>query len=652
MQKLYISTVSILRNIIIGLFALAIAFTTTAQNNRFEDSVLKVIEQSEGDHKKIAELYARLSYGQLGHSFEQALNYGRKALSAAQQGEHRQEEASAYLAITYAYDYSGKIDEGLGAVDTALKIAQEGGFYIQEFWAEYMYGSLKRRKAEYTEAVTHAMNSIRVAEKHDDKKLLSSGYNSIAILHLNLGDLEKGEEYHLKALAIREELKDSVAISISLNNLGIVYRERGDYDQALAYYHKALDIAKRFNDPQDIAFLYNDIGAAYSKNGDVNNGELYLKKSIALREEMGELNELAYTYNYLGENYERKGDVKNGERYIKKALQTAIDIGNNKQHYEALESLSDFYSRNKMYDSAYSYLKQHKSYKDSIAHLENQEIIKELTTKYETEKKEKKILLQETEISQKNYIIIGISALLVLMALLGISYYNRYKLRQKDKLQEAIIHQQELATKAVIEAEEKERKRIAGDLHDGVGQTMSAASMNLSVISNEIPFANDEQRNAFEKARALVDDGCKEVRTVSHAIMPNALLKSGLAIAIREFLNKIDSKVLKVNIYAEGLDERLPDNIETVLYRVVQECVNNTIKHAEANTLDLSLIKDEDGISITIEDNGKGFDLNTVKKKDGIGMQNLQTRIAYLDGTIEWDTAPNKGTVVSIYINY
>ena len=140
------------------------------------------------------------------------------------------------------------------------------------------------------------------------------------------------------------------------------------------------------------------------------------------------------------------------------------------------------------------------------------------------------------------------------------------------------MKQQELATKAVLEAEENERQRIAKDLHDGVGQMMSAAKMNLSAFESEIKFADTEQQLSFEKIIQLVDESCAEVRSVSHNMMPNALLKNSLASAVREFINKLDQKTLKVHLYTEGLDERLDSNIETVLYRVIQECVNNVDK--------------------------------------------------------------------------
>ena len=622
--------------------------STKAQQSSFEDSLLDLLQHTKLDDVQRSSIYSDLSANELGKSYDDALMYGRKALTHAKQAKNNKQIAKAYLSITYAYNYGGHFDDGLITADSALSIAVVGNYQEEQYWAEYMLSNLQRRKANYNEAVDHAMKALSISEQLNNKKLISGSYNTIGILYLNLNNIEKSKEYHLKALAIRKEDKDSIGISKSLNNLGIIYRDEADYKMALNYYFQSLEYAKNRRDTHLIAFLYNDIGAAYSKGGYADSGEVYLKESINIRERTGDRAEIAYTYNYLGENYEKKNDLLNAELYIKKALNTAIEIGNNKQHYEALESLSEFYARNKMYDSAYTYLRAYRFYKDTVARNENQSLITQLTTKYETEKKEKKILIQEAALNKKNYIIGGITAFSIIALIAGIFFYKSYRLKQQDLLQKAIIQQQELATKAVIEAEQKERIRIAGDLHDGVGQVMSAAKMNLNAVRSELQFDSEEQQLAFDKALALVDEGCKEVRSVSHNIMPNALLKTGLVSAIREFIEKIDQRVLQVSLYSEGLDKRLPSNIETVLYRVIQECVNNVIKHAAANTLDITLINDQDGISVTIEDNGKGFDPRN--ENNGIGLKNMRTRIDYLKGTIEWDSAAGKGTVVMIQI--
>lgn len=212
------------------------------------------------------------------------------------------------------------------------------------------------------------------------------------------------------------------------------------------------------------------------------------------------------------------------------------------------------------------------------------------------------------------------------------------------------MKQQELSARAVIEAEEDERQRIARDLHDGVGQMMSAAKMNLSAFEAEMKFENKEQQVSFEKIIGLVDESCKEIRNVSHNMMPNALLKNSLASAIRDFIDKMDKKTLQVHLYTEGLDERLDSNVETVLYRVIQECVNNVIKHADASTLDIAVVKEKDGISATIEDNGKGFDMTGIEKFTGIGLKNIMTRVEYLKGTVDYDSSPGQGTVVALHV--
>lgn len=132
--------------------------------------------------------------------------------------------------------------------------------------------------------------------------------------------------------------------------------------------------------------------------------------------------------------------------------------------------------------------------------------------------------------------------------------------------------------------------------------------------------------------------------------MPNALLKSGLASAVKEFLDKIDNRIIKISLHAEGLQQRLDSNTETVLYRVIQECVNNVIKHSGANKLDISLIKDADGISVTVEDNGRGFDTADKKKFEGIGLKNISSRVTFLKGTVDFDSSPGKGTLVAIHV--
>jgi two-component system, NarL family, sensor kinase len=371
---------------------------------------------------------------------------------------------------------------------------------------------------------------------------------------------------------------------------------------------------------------------------------------LDIRRNLGDSFAIALTWSDLGTSMNAKGDYVKAVKYLTESNRMA-----EKLHYPELQAnnyneLADAATKQMDYKKALEYFQKRTSLRDSIFSTEKTKQIEELNTKYQTVKKEQIIEQQQNRLIKQNFLFLGLAGLALMIGLLAWSQYKRYKLRKETQLQTEIMKQQELATKAVIEAEEEERQRIARDLHDGVGQMMSVAKMNLSAFESEIIFSNEEQKLSFEKIIHLVDDSCKEVRHVSHNMMPHALLKSNLASAVRDFIDKIDKKTLEIHFYSEGLDERLNSNTENVLYRVIQECVNNVIKHAGATELDISVIRDKDGISATIEDNGKGFDTSDKEKFEGIGLKNILTRVEYLKGTVEFDSSPGRGTAIGLHV--
>jgi len=535
-----------------------------------------------------------------------------------------------------------------------------------------------------------AAQAAELAQKLEDKKTESESYALLGAAKKYRGQYEEAIKYHLKALAIKEKYGDDFGMSITLNDIGIVYKNNNRFTEALAYYRRSLEYAKKAKVLKSIALVTNNIATVYSETNRYDSAGYYLNLALPVAKQSGDSIALVTVLSNLGEVYANSKNYGTALNYFyqclaidkafddnygmiidyvnaggclmklrqfdkaKPFLDSAFAIAEKenfvKDKMNVLNSLVTYYTAKGDLEKAEEISISLDAIKDSIQNLDVQKNISELSAKYETAKKEQKIQQQQFEITKKNYWIGGVTGLLLLGGLLGYSFYRSNKLKQTKKMQAAIIQQQDMATKAVIQAEENERKRIAGDLHDGIGQTMSAAKMNLSSIESRLDFKNEEDRIAFEKIVNLVDESCKEVRSVSHNMMPNALLKSGLSSAVKEFIDKIDSRILKVNLYSEGLNERLDSNVETVLYRIIQECVNNVIKHSGANELDISLIKDTDGIAATIEDNGRGFAVAEKIKTAGIGLKNIQTRIAYLKGTVDFDSAPDKGTLVAIHV--
>jgi signal transduction histidine kinase len=263
---------------------------------------------------------------------------------------------------------------------------------------------------------------------------------------------------------------------------------------------------------------------------------------------------------------------------------------------------------------------------------------------------QQKVILQDKQlaINQKNTVIGIIIGLALILFLLGFGFYRRKQLEQKAILAAEQTKQRELLTRAVIEAEETERKRIASDLHDGVGQLFSAVKMNLGGLLNRVEITKDEDRFLAEKTMALVDESCKEVRVISHKMMPNFLLKSGIASDIKSFIEKIDENTLKISFESSGFKEQLEFNEEIILYRVIQELINNVIKHAKANELHIVLNKTKQNIQVKIIDNGVGFDYEKALEKGGLGLKNILVRIEYLKGKVHFSSHRPSGTIVQI----
>lgn len=505
-------------------------------------------------------------------------------------------------------------------------------------------------KGNYDVAAMNFQSAIAILEKSNQPAKLAPVYNELAKLYRKTRDLDRALQNYNKADALYRQLKDSTGIAMILNESGVVFEYREDFNEAIRRYTSSLDIAVKKGDSLSVSYSLSNIAGVYVIQKKFDIAERNLLRALNIRELLKDSFAIALTYSDLGVAMNGKGDYAKAIQYLDQSNRMAEQLKYPELQSNNYNELSAIAQKQGDFQQAFSYFLKRSAIRDSLYALEKTKQIEELNARYESAQREKEIQQQKNRIRLQNLLIIGITGLVLLTGLLLLSWYRRSKLRQETAMKTELMRQQEQAIRAVMEAEENERQRIAKDLHDGVGQMMSAAKMNLSAFESELKFDNEEQRHSFEKVINLVDESCREVRTVSHVMMPNALLKNNLGDAIREFTGKLNQKELRISVYTEGLDERLDSNIETMLYRVVQECVNNTIKHAGASTLDISLIRDKDGISGTIEDNGKGFDAGNPELMKGIGMKNISSRIEYLKGTVDVDSAPGRGTVVGLHI--
>lgn len=552
-----------------------------------------------------------------------------------------------------------------------------------------MYNNTNNKKL----ALQYFEKGLKVAEKYklDNPKALI--YINLTNLHITENNLDAALETAIKANALCEKLKLFKEQAVNANLIGVIYYYKSDFEKAVEYYRLSLKLSKQTGDVHSENTALSNIGEIqvlqnkpealttlqacenyFKKIKDYSNlQQVYLHYSTFFRNSNQDkktieyLDKLRKVESQLSDSLQRKSVVFYQTKFETQQkenkillLSKADSIKNLKIANQQLvlsrnlleltrQKLALSGARLQLAQDSLHIAKQGKTILQAqLQASKRQEKIKSLSK----EALRQKLILKEKEIAlnRKNTTIGFILIAAILVLLIAYALYRKKQLEQKAVLAAEKSKQRELLTQAVIEAEETERKRIASDLHDGVGQLFSAVKMNLSGLFTRVELVRDEDRFLAEKTMALVDESCKEVRVISHKMMPNFLLKSGIASDIRSFIEKVDAETLKISFESQGFKEQMEFTEETILYRVIQELINNVIKHAQATELHIALNKTNTTISVHIKDNGIGFNLEEALEKGGLGMKNILVRVDYLKGKVHFEANKPSGTIVHIEI--
>ena len=607
---------------------------------------------AKADGREQVELYVKIASLNRNSNPDTALFFASKAYEAAEQLDEEYPKIIAYntmgsvLHVRGSYDLAGKYYR------QTIELAQQVKNDSLLATAYNGFGATLWQIGKHAEALEHHYKSLRLREQLNDTRGIIVAKNSIGMVYQSQEKLPIAEKYVGEALALLNTYKDPGLKITTLHTLANIYGMQGKISEAFALDQEGLQIATETNNELAKSLFYDNMGNCYLYGSPPDYGKAieYFTRTLGIDSAFDNKKQMSDSYVNLGNVFFQQQKYAQAIPYLQRSITLASESGYVQGKLKALQMLSTAYRQSGREGEAYTTLKNAMRVKDSLVNMSSEHRIAEMQTVYETEKKQQQIILQEAELSKKNYIIAATVVVALLLGLLGISGWLRFRLKQKARLQNEILKQQQLAAMAVLKAEEDDRQRIARDLHDGVGQLMSATKMNLSSFETDLGFQNTEQKRSFEKIISLVDDSCREIRSVSHNMMPISLIKNSLGAALRDFIEKLDKKSLEVDLYTEGLDEKSDPNTEAVLYRVIQECVNNVIRHAEATKLDISVVKEKDGISATIEDNGRGFDTSKAAAFEGMGLKNIRTRMEYLKGTVDIDSAPGRGTVVALFV--
>lgn len=529
----------------------------------------------------------------------------------------------------------------------------------------YNMGNVQYWKSRYDSCIYYYQQSQRLYETPNFIKKAGITRNQYDIrtseLYYNIGTVfgtlknyKKAHQYIDKAIAITKKYESRTAkenLAYFQQEKAGFYYDNGEKNKALQLHLAYLPDLESAKLEEPLENAYFNIATGYLELDKMDSAIFYAKKHFLLAQK---LNDKAYTAssNFLQAKI---------AYYQKNYAQANTYIENAKPYYENLEDLflkNQFYKLSKdiafsngRYQDAYRYSEKFDETKDSLQYSRSSIEFMEREMRYETEKKEARIQLQQTSIRQKNtlnYILIGSAVGLILFTiLLYRNHQNRQKI-QKQKIAELETEKQLLATQSLLKGQEDERSRLAKDLHDGLGGMLSGVKLQLGAMKGNL-IMTEENGVLFNNALDKLDQSISEMRRVAHNMMPEALLRLGLKQALQDYCDGINvASGLSVNTEFYGLEERMNAATEVTVYRIVQELVNNAIKHAEASKILVQVMRQNSSLNITVEDNGKGFDAERWQEKATAGLQNILSRVNYLGGRMDINSQPDKGT--SVYV--
>jgi signal transduction histidine kinase len=537
---------------------------------------------------------------------------------------------------------------------------------------------------------------------------LGAIYNNVGAILSLANDWENAQKYYLRALNEYEKLNDISRMVTVYFNIAFVYSDMDEWGKSYEHMLKSFNLTKQSrNKPQNLQTTYR-LATICFKLGRIAEGQVYLKKADSLLKTLGEPLDLIYYNHAYGTYHQQVGNFRSAVRYHLRAYETAVkwvdpyyeadetlEIGIDylklkkfdsaefyfKKSYEistkykykpkvllSLLSLSDLAETKGNYEEAYRYKKKQAMFADSLVKEQNQYRVLLLDGEFAAQKRASEIKqlqqdkqLQAMSIERKstlNYLLVAsIAVLLVLGFLVYRNLHHRHTLAKQQEL----LHQQRIrelekdrkliAVDSMLKGQEEERSRMAKDLHDGLGGMLSGVKLSLGAMKGNIILSEDNTK-LFARVLDQLDHSIAEMRRVAHNMMPEALVKLGLQQAIQDYCDSLNESISTIKFKTQfyGLDQRLEASAEIVVYRIIQELLNNVVKHSNASEALVQVMRHENFLTVTVEDNGHGFVISEVDEKKGAGLANVRSRVDYLKGHLDIQSSPGKGT--SIHIDF
>lgn len=557
-----------------------------------------------------------------------------------------------------ALSLTGKSEQAKQVLNEVVQISSELGEVTIQAYSEMTLGNIEYDLSNYAKALPHYLASQKLYESVDNYAGASSALIWIGIINqFGLKDYSKAIEVYKNASKMAEKGNSTLNQGYIYSNLATIYYEQSKFDSAISYIKKSNLIKENFNDKRGLANGLESLGNCYFYMNELDKAVGYYEQALKMRETLADSTGIASAYINVGRVYGEKGDIDRAFTALDKGREIAENIGFKEAVQQAFLVKSDFLEKASRYKEALFSYKSFKTVSDSMYNIASRRVLEELQLQYETEKKEQQIALQEAQLGEQELKLernrlLMVGLVLIAILFLTVIFLNRNRAKKNEQLirQEAQLKLREAELNAVINSQEKERNRFARDLHDGFGQLISVLKLNLSSLNDKDAQYPEKRLEVFRNGESVINDMYTELRSICFDLMPQTLVKKGLTIALKEFGDRItQSKKVVCEVIVFSNKERLPELVEISLFRICQEWVNNVIKYAKASHITIQLTRDETELTLTVEDDGKGFDVSEFYNGKGNGWKNIQTRLNLVNGEFDLDTHPERqGTMMTV----
>jgi signal transduction histidine kinase len=622
--------------------------------NRNIDSLENLLANNPPTGKELVRLYSNLTWGCLRFDLDKTRSYARKGIELAQKGNNHNAASSMYQVLGITCYQVSQYDSALFYYNKALEHAE-----LMRNFKNYKQSDIDDRRSVIYGNIANVYNiqgnnhlaidyyllALRIFEKYGWKESQSIAYGNIGELYMAMDNREQAKYNYRKAWEIALQTGDSLIISEAQEGLGKSYFYDGLLDSALYFTEQALHYSDaHIEEATNAAVIRITISRIYLKTSDYERAEKSIREAIVSLAPLDAPRESAEAREVLASVQLRRRQWRDAEQTALDAL--AADSTDPTQNVQLYEILAKAYAHLGEADKSDEYTGKLKETQATWSSKHYQSSLREMETRYETEKKETQIAALQNEKRQMQRL--GVAAgVALLLGLAALFFLWRWTV-QKRRLAEQQIRQFEqerqlIATQAMFDGEVKERTRLARDLHDRLGGVLTATKFNLAEMRRFLP-QEPASEESFDKTMSLLDESIGEMRRIAHHLMPDSLSRFGLKAAITEFCKSIPH----ARFSWFGGDERFDTRLELSLYRIAYELVNNALKHSGASVIKVQIVRDPDRIALTVEDNGCGFNVAGGQTGEGMGLSNVRAQVTSFNGVIDVGSAPDEGTEINV----